>query len=222
MIRLINKPSLILLFLEVIFAVGCSHQVKKVNYYKIPEYRMSKEISVFITPDSVNFEFLECAIFSETNLQRQRLGLIPFKYDPPIQKAARLHSQEMVELDYFDHTAPTPINATTQKRLKHVGIRHGFSGENIAVHPMNKKLEVVFNDIAQLADSSRYAWRNKGVPYTYREFAFELVERWMKSPEHRINILSRYFKFLGVGCAQAEYFQNDVSYITQDFSSTNY
>jgi uncharacterized protein YkwD len=110
MIQPINKAFLFLCVLVGIFAVACTRRAKKVSYYKILEYQSSPEITAILSPDSVNLELLEWAIFSETNLQRGRLGLVPFKYDPQLQKAARLHSQEMVALNYFDHTSPVLFN----------------------------------------------------------------------------------------------------------------
>lgn len=214
------KSSIFFIFQFIFLNLACSFRSHIPAYYKHKDE--SPEVNKVISADSLNLELLEWAIFAETNNQRIRLGLEPYKFDPNLQKAARLHSEEMVNLEYFDHYSPKPNNRTLQRRLHKEGIDNGIAGENIAVHPLVKKLEVVYMQISSLNSNSRYSWRNYGTPYSYKKFAEDLVKRWMMSPGHRNNILSPFFKYLGVGCAKAMFNNQEVIYVTQDFSSSNY
>ena len=83
-----------------------------------------------------------------------------------------------------------------------------MSGENIAIHPTMKIQDIIFRPTG--GKMAKYAWRNRGVRYTYSELAQDLVQRWLHSPGHRRNILSRHFKYLGVGCARGIFNDLDV------------
>jgi len=170
--------------------------------------------------DGVDVALLELAVFRETNVQRERVGIAPLKFDTRLQMAARDHSREMVALEYFDHQSPVADNGTIRKRLTRVGIRRGMVGENIAIHPVLQKQAVRF-DRPQL-QASRYGWRNHGRPYTYEKFARDLVNRWLSSVPHRNTIFNRNYKYLGVGCVPATFNDADVFYVTQNFSSTDF
>ena len=175
----------------------------------------------FVNTDSLNIDLLEWAIFDETNIQRERLGLLPLKYEYRLQQGARLHSMEMVNLNYFDHFSPVKENETVKKRIRTAGIKKGDSGENIAIHPKQKRLDIIYR-LAGTASPTKYVWRNKGRYYSYQEFARELVRRWLNSAPHRANIFSRGFKFTGVGAVPSTYLETAVFYVTQNFSTTNY
>lgn len=221
--RCVVKNLLIVSIFGTSIFLCCSTKVKGPWYYQMPAEDMmnSYAVSMVVDIDSVNVELLEWAIFNETNIQRQRLGLLPLKYEFKLQEGARAHSQEMIDLDYFGHTSPVLENETVRKRIVNVGIKHGIGGENIAIHPAQKKQETVFR-LSSTAEPSRYAWRNVGIQYTYREFAAHLVNRWLNSAPHRSNILNKRFKFLGVGCVLSRYNGTEVFYVTQNFSTTNY
>lgn len=200
--------------------LACSQKINVPTYYILRS--APPEFASRIEPDSINFELLEYAIFWETNSQRERLGLWPLKFDPKAQLAARRHSEEMVALTYFSHTSPVAKNRTAKMRLRQAGLSEGTVGENIAIYPVYKRQEVLVEKRWQQFELPRDFWRNHGVHFTYDEFAKGLVERWMNSPGHRGNILSRSFRFLGVGCALGKLGDSEVFYVTQDFTSTNY
>lgn len=216
--------SILITALCVCFSCAYKHERNIPKYYHETFVRDSVEtvLQQDIDIDSVNLELLEWAIFDETNMQRKRLGLSTLTFDSRLQRAARLHSKEMIDLGYFEHRSPRSENETVRKRIENEGIAYGFTGENIAVHPVHKVQEVVFQHFDLEQGVSKYAWRNAGTPYTYREFAVDLVSRWLNSPEHRTNLLAYQFQYLGVGCALAKYRERDVFYVTQNFSSTNY
>ncbi len=217
------KRLLFPLVVILVLGAGCAHHHPVPTYYKLPEQEMKrgKKLSATVRVDSLDLELLEWAVFSETNQQRQRLGLAPTRYDYRLQAAARQHSTEMVEMKYFDHNSPVNKNETVKRRLKNAGIRYGAGGENIAIHPVRKRQEIVFRLTGSDAPK-RYSWRNTGKQYTYGQFAEDLVLRWLNSAPHRNNILNRGYRFLGVGAMPSRVEGSEVFYVTQNFSSTNF
>jgi len=166
---------------------------------------------------------LDWAVFKETNRHRERLGAKKLRFNRGLQEPAELHTKEMIELNYFSHTSPVSENGTLMQRIRRSGIRNGIAGENIAIHPLMKTQEVVFNKrVASVQTTAGYAWRNEGVEYTYEEFAVDLVNRWLNSPAHRFNILNRQFRLLGISSTLTRYSEMAVFYVTQNFSSHDY
>jgi uncharacterized protein YkwD len=213
---LTRLPALVLLFA----LLACAQKIPAPAYYENTSPAI--EFTGRIEPDSIDLELLEYAIFCQTNAERQRLGLWPLRFEPRARVAARIHSEEMIQLSYFSHTSPVKKNQTLGHRLRQVGLREGMSAENIAIYPIEKRQEIFVEKRRVDLNLTRDFWRNQGIYFTYDEFAKTLVESWMNSPGHRRNILSRDYKFLGVGCAVGRLNNSDVCYVTQNFSSTNY
>jgi len=218
------KSALLISVAGIVLMGGCGqYRFNKPAYYAVPEQEMlqSARLSKVVILDSLDVELLEWAVFHETNIQRQRLGLSSINFDSRLQDAARQHSSEMVRLQYFDHDSPVDGFETVAKRLTRHGISSGFGGENIAIHPAVKKDGFVFR-ISGAPEETRSCWRNSGKHYTYMEFAKDLVRRWLNSAPHRRNILNRGYKFVGIGAVPSRYQDSSVFYVTQNFSSTNF
>lgn len=64
-----------------------------------------------------------------TNVERQKAGCDDLRIDPALSKAARKHSADMSERDYFDHNSPD--GATPWKRMLAAGYEQP-AAENIA------------------------------------------------------------------------------------------
>ncbi len=73
----------------------------------------------------------ELACMNATNDYRLMMGRAMVEIDERLVRAGRKHSQEMFELDYFEHSSPVKENATFGGRCAHEGY-HGASAENIA------------------------------------------------------------------------------------------
>ena len=133
----------------------------------------------------------EKAAFSLHNEIRRDRGLRPFCVHPRLQKAARSHSRDMIERDYFAHD--TKGGRTFEARLKAFGYdpkgyRYYEIGENIA-----------------------YGSGPYGEPDT-------IVDAWMRSDGHRHNILNGRFREIGVGTHTGTYGDKDgVTMYTADF-----
>lgn len=65
------------------------------------------------------------------NRLRIRLGLGALKIDPRLCQAARGHSQDMAEHNFFSHTSPVPGKTTARDRGRLAGTK--LNGENICI-----------------------------------------------------------------------------------------
>ena len=107
------------------------------------------------------------------NVERARAGMKPVRFNGRLTRAARGHSQEMVEEGFFDHIAPdgsTPI--TRAERVKYIKPNHAW-----------------------------YIAENLGVVRSRKGTAAEQVDSWMGSPGHAKNILATEIKDVGIGVA---------------------
>lgn len=145
------------------------------------------------TTPPVGIKFLdeiEQHILTLTNEERRKQGLTVLQHDPMLQKAARAHSTDMLERDFFDHVSPsgrTPFDRIAIIHRQLIGI----TGENL--------------------------WQGQGHDVSDAQKLAELaVESWMNSPGHRENILNKEYTHLGVGGTV----KGDTVKLTQNFAST--
>lgn len=81
------------------------------------------------TATSAAFDELDC--MGITNEYRALLGITPYIVDERVVRAARRHSQEMHDGNYFDHTSPVKEFASPTDRVRMEGY-YGGAGENCA------------------------------------------------------------------------------------------
>ena len=114
---------------------------------------------------------VEEAVFAMSNDIRRRHGLPVLLKDESSRDAARGHSADMFNRNYFSHTDPE--GRTVKERLPaSLGARHW--GENI--------------------------WTGSGYdPRQIQHLAQTIMAGWMNSSGHRKNILSPDYSHLGVG-----------------------
>jgi uncharacterized protein YkwD len=79
---------------------------------------------------SINLKATEKRAFTLLNKVRKERGLRPLCVDPRLTKAARAHSRQMVEKDYFSHASFT--GESVGSRLGRFGYCKSVYGENIA------------------------------------------------------------------------------------------
>jgi len=149
-------------------------------------------LQMTITPPAgVSFlDEVERYVLDFTNVERRKYKLSILKYDPMLQTAARTHSADMLEREFFDHASPEGRTLYDRIAIIHRQLI-GLTGENIGM------------------------WQGYDVNEA-RKLAEEAVDGWMNSPGHRENILRPHFSHLGVGAAV----KGDTVKITQNFSST--
>lgn len=109
---------------------------------------------------------------------RKRRGLEPLCVHPALTEAARAHSREMIERDYFSHESYR--GASLVERLERFGYTTG--------------------DYGSWKVAGNIAWGNhsEGAPG-------DVFEGWMNSPDHRPHILSEDFRQVGVGASTGTY-----------------
>ena len=147
---------------------------------------------------SLNRELLASLVLEETNRVRAAAGRGELMWLEPLAIAAGDHAAAMTRHGFFDHTNSfDPAQRTLGDRMARVGVRSPAIAENIAM---------TFSvDFTAMRD-----WMRRGagkgpapraVQHTYRSFGRSLVQQWMDSPAHRVNILNGRMRHLGLGFA---------------------
>jgi uncharacterized protein YkwD len=155
----------------------------------------------------INISKLEKTIHTLINKERQRNGLSVVLWDNMLSEIARLHSRDMSKRNYFDHYSPEGHDylyryrhegyqcAVTEGRIIHMG------AENIALNHL-------YDSVTTLNGKAFYDWNSQD------KIARTTVQGWMKSPGHRKNILTPYFRNEGIG---VDISPDGKVYITQNF-----
>ncbi len=206
---------------------AASAPAKPVDYYAIPpdDFFKLPETQERIKKDSVNIPLLDAAIFHQTNRERIANKLPPFKHSFALQLMARGHSQEMSDLQYFEHTSPTPANRNLNDRLRNVGLANVTAGENIAVLPAKEmgSGHFIIHDNPDGGETWTDEATGKKIDYyTYEDISKTVVAQWMASPPHHANIVNKAYVYLGAAAARGSYDDQhqDSFYMTQNFSAT--
>ena len=128
------------------------------------------------SPDTLTAD--EQEFVERINAERTERGLNALTVDPLLVSAARAHSREMCDLDYFDHHSPTPgIKTPMDRYLKWMHDAGGRTPDYLLVGE-NIFYCSVFND-------------TYNVDYGHQAL--------MNSPGHRANILESRFTKIGLG-----------------------
>ena len=112
------------------------------------------------------------------NATRKERGLAPLCVQPALTAAARDHSREMIQKDYFSHDSYE--GASLIERLR----RHGYTTDG--------------HQSWRVAGNIAWGNRSRGTP----EHVFG---GWMNSDSHRPHILSEDFRQVGVGTYTGKY-----------------
>ena len=75
----------------------------------------------------------ETELLKLINKQRVQNGLSELKFDPELQKVAKIKAQDLVDKNYFSHNSPT--YGSPFDMMKSFGITYKAAGENIAGNP---------------------------------------------------------------------------------------
>lgn len=173
------------------------------NELKVDSFFNTDAAKRIIDVEKPNYALLNAAVFFATNEARAKKNLPLYQYNESLEKAAASHSDAMRAERFFSHTNKTDKdNRTPEQRIANQGGDFKGTGENILEMPPYKtgpdgEYEVKRND------DGTYAFiQANGKPLkvlTYGDFGRAAVKLWMKSPEHKANILSKQFGFLGCG-----------------------
>lgn len=131
---------------------------------------------------------LERFLLDVTNSERSKNGLKPLKSLKKMDELAATHSFDMCTSGVLAHESERfPLGRQKfRDRMKSIGLSSG--AENIAFH-------------SDMSDR--------------KSLAKKIVEGWMKSPQHRTNILNAKFGFVGFG---AKVCKDGLIYVTQLFT----
>lgn len=164
----------------------------------VPELPSAVEAEI----NPVNFDrgLLALAIFQESNRVRRELGLPPFRWLATLNDAADLEAAVGKVYQPPSHTNPFPMIGTPMERVKYVGLDPGHVAENIAILsvydvPPQVGVGVMRRDGRRVLvhPETGQALRRA----TYRGFAARIVEAWMNSPGHRVNLVNPALVYLG-------------------------
>ena len=127
------------------------------------------------------------------NQTRVSNGLSRFCVHPALQQAARAHSKEMIDRDYFYHNSYN--GEKMANRLKRYGYtpqpgRYWTVGENIA-----------YNSSTGTASADK------------------AHSQWINSPGHKANILNKNFKQIGIGAVYGSFNTSNGTMWTANFGA---
>ena len=112
---------------------------------------------------------LEASTVESINAVRVAHGLVPLTVSAPLLASATLHCEQMVEGGYFGHVAPDGA---------------GFAWRLAAFYPQGRY---------------RFYSVGENLLWTLNPMSGDtMVAMWMKSPEHRVNMLDPAWRQIGV------------------------
>lgn len=114
-------------YVDDLTVIGYKDKLSEWGYYGI--YATTDIASSYINAGS-DFESCEKLIFHLTNSCRGLNGVAPVEYSKRVSKAARSHSVDMANNDYFSHESLS--GASVVDRLDKYGVSYNAYGENIA------------------------------------------------------------------------------------------
>jgi uncharacterized protein YkwD len=139
----------------------------------------------------------DTALVQQINQLRAQHGLAPFRTSLALERAAAVHTRDMVAAGYFAHRSSdgTPFWQRLERFYGSKGFRSWSVGENLV-------------------------W---GTPDLTGSAA---LDDWLRSPEHRANLLSRTWRDIGLAAlhvpsAPGTYGDQETTVVTADFGVRN-
>lgn len=222
------------LFLVVSMLVSMVVQAQSFNESWYTELSVDSFFNTDAAKASIDVEkpdiaLLNAAIFFATNEARVKKKMEPLRYESVLEKAAEFHSDEMREKRFFNHVNKSDKdNRTPEQRIANKGGEFDATGENILEMPPYKTGTNGEYDVSKNADGTFAFLGTNGKPLkllSYGDFARAAVKLWMKSPDHKANILSKNFTHLGCGVSIEEdpfkYKSLPMALVTQNFGGYN-
>jgi uncharacterized protein YkwD len=127
---------------------------------------MCRKVEAFNAARAAKFmDAEEAKNFACVNVYREALGLMPFEADERLVQAARRHSKEMVDKNYFAHESPTESEREPIARMRNAGYDTPTAGENIATgaHGGEKAFWVWFDSPGHHKNMARETYAAMGV-----------------------------------------------------------
>ncbi|MBA2375129.1 MAG: CAP domain-containing protein [Actinomycetota bacterium] len=132
----------------------------------------------------VRLSGIEARLFELHNEERGARDISSLCVREELVESSRIHSEDMIEHDYFAHETPEDVDAFERMERAGYTLDDGYSsiktGENLA-------------------------WRTQSGPEPELSDAELVVEGWLESEGHRRNLLDPEFREVGIGAATGEY-----------------
>jgi uncharacterized protein YkwD len=158
-----------------------------------------KESNKAVNPNNYDLHLLNAAVFFATNKLRESKGFKALKFAPPLRDAAVVHTEQMIEKNFFEHYNPVTHKLhSPEDRFKMFGVEATDEGENI---------DMTYIEPGEI---------------TYLQLAEQIVKDLYDSPPHRKIMLGKGFTYLGCAAIFESKNKNGVRYVkaTQDFSAS--
>ncbi|MEO1775999.1 MAG: CAP domain-containing protein [Pseudomonadota bacterium] len=157
---------------------------------------------VFPLGGSHDADLIAEAVLAEVNGERCAAGLSLLATEPTLNRAAAVHTADMVSEGFFAHRSPIAGRETPSDRITAAGGQFRRTAENLG-QGWYMDYEAGRPFFADDAAACRFSYTD-GTPinrHSYASLAEALVAAWMASPGHRENILRRGVSFHGLSVA---------------------
>lgn len=159
---------------------------------------------------NINVTALEKQIHALINKERQKSGLPLLAWDNALADIAGKYSRDMAKRNFFAHYSPEGHDFS--KRYQQAGYQCAVrTGRTIHMGAENIALNHLYDKVMIIGRYKYYDWNSQD------KLAETTVQGWMKSPGHRENILTPYFKSEGIGIFINTSDTDGRVYITQNF-----
>jgi uncharacterized protein YkwD len=200
------------LFSTIIFLFSELNTCKAQEYTKYyiedssSSFMSKEELLDTVKAKTINLDLLNATIFHLTNIERNELNLPILKFGSQLYESSQLHSNKMIQLDFFSHTNKFEKQWKEPKdRILHFENKYNSLGENILENNLLNYKGTTLNYRIEEQENGEIRYvNNKGLQInysTYLQLAERLVQQWMDSKPHKKNILSKSYSLLGCACA---------------------
>lgn len=153
--------------------------------------------------ETFDADLLSAAVFAETNQVRRRFGLKRLRTLPRLRGAAEVQAFTNALTGVASHANPLAGRASAWDRVRRQGLLPTMVLENVAITLVRQPesggaVRIVVADDG--ARTRRDDLTGEQLPWpTYAELAQRIVQQWMDSPPHRVNVLHPEVRYLACG-----------------------
>jgi uncharacterized protein YkwD len=129
------KFLVLLLVINIYIVSAQNAESSYYSHYSVSNFIKIRGAFDQIDFDNINYPLLHALMFHRTNEERMNAGLPELSYLKNLEISATLHSQDMVEYNFFSHTNPyLTERSTAENRAVISGIKNPLIAENIATN----------------------------------------------------------------------------------------
>lgn len=168
--------------------------------YSAEDFMQLYDFNHSINLSNVDLDLIEAGVYFLANQYRVEKGTYTIRYNEALSNAAYLHSEQMEKYDFFDHVnRKNRTLSSLEKRVQHVG----------------------YGNFETIAENIFYGYINLAKPGSYKQLCEFILDNFIASKEHRMNILATDIKETGNGVFFEPQSKNGFwyFYFTQDFGS---